>query len=138
MQQTCIWSRGPFPAGEVNDGKLFRGGNIDDPEETWDSEALYSCIPKGKKAIGDSGYVGVPEKCTIAMEEHPKWVIQIINRAKARQENYHCLMKDFGVLYQRFRHGKSAETRMSKHKICVQSVHLILHFDLVHRPLLDM
>lgn len=137
-QQSCVWSRGPFPAGAMNDGVLFRGGRLDEPRESWDPAALYSRIPEGKKAIGDSGYVGTPEKCTIAMDEHSDWVKHIINRVKARQENYHKLMKDFGVLYQRFRHGKTPEDRMAKHKICVDSVHVILHFDLNHRPLLDV
>jgi hypothetical protein len=84
----------------------FWGGNHDEPHEAWDSAALYTCIPEGKKAIGDSGHIGKPEKCTVAMDEHPKWVIQMIYRIKAHQENYHCLMKDFRVLYHCFCHGK--------------------------------
>ena len=134
-----MWSRGPFPAGKVNDGILFRGGRLDEPRESWDPQALYSYIPEGKKNIGDSGYAGTPEKCTVSMDEHPQWVLHILNRAKARQENYHSLMKDFGVLYQRFRHGKkSAASRLEKHEKCVNAVHVVLYFDLKHRPLQDV
>lgn len=138
FQQSCVWSRGPFPAGNTNDGVLFRGGKLDEPSESWYPEALYSQLAERQKAIGDSGYVGTPEKCTVAMDEHPKWVKDIINRAKAREENYHKLMKDFGALKQRFRHGKNSTDRKKKHCVCVNAVHVILHFDLVYHPLSDV
>jgi hypothetical protein len=117
---------------------LFRGGTLDQPKSLWNKNSLYHKIPPGKKAIGDSLYGGMPDKCTVAVEGHNYLTQNMINRAKALQENYHGRMQEFHVLKHRFRHGNaSVEMKMSKHKSCVESIHVLLHFDLQHRPLGD-
>lgn len=135
-----MWSRGPFPAGDplvAHDGCFFRGGSLKKPKSEWDKNSLYFQIPDGKKAIGDSLYAGMPDKCTVALNGHNKVTRDLINLAKAREERYHGHTKEFNVLKYRFRHGSSADDMLSKHKLCVDSIHILLHFDLQHRPLMD-
>lgn len=121
----------------AHDGCLFRGGTKDEPRELWDANSLYNHIPDGKKAIGDSLYGGMPEKCTISREGHARETKKMINLAKAREERYHGHTKEFHVLKYRFRHGKkSAAELLSKHKTCVDVIHILMHFELVHRPLM--
>jgi hypothetical protein len=61
----------------------------------------------------------------------------LINLAEARQERYHGHLKEFNVLKLRFRHGDYADDTMSKHKCCVDCIHILMHFELQHRPLMD-
>ncbi|KAL3795955.1 hypothetical protein ACHAWO_010211 [Cyclotella atomus] len=139
-RQTCVWSRGPFPAGDpavAHDGCLFRGGTVKQKKSEWDPESLYNAIPDGRKAIGDSLYGGMPEKCTVAKKGHNKVTRDLIKRAKAREERYHGHTKEFHVLQGRFRHGSSADDALLKHKTVVDSIHVLMHFELEHRPMFD-
>jgi hypothetical protein len=142
IQQTCIWSDGPYPAGApevAHDGCLFRGGKKDTPKETWKPTSFYNTIPDGKKVIGDSLYKGMPEKCTISLPGHDKATKDLINRAKARQERYHGHTKEFNVMKHRFRHGnRSSDLKLSMHKTCLDTIHILMHFELINRPLMDV
>ena len=99
-KDTCVWSDGPYAAGApevAHDGCLFRGGKADQPKETWKETSLYNQIPDGCKAIGDSLYKGMPEKCTVSMEGHTRETKKAINRAKARDDigpSIWCLCKN--------------------------------------------
>ncbi len=76
------------------------------------------------------------EKFTVAVEGHNNLTQNMINGAKALQENYHGRMQEFHVLKHRFCHGNSSvEMKMSKHKTCIESIHVLLHFDLQLQPL---
>ncbi|KAL7477116.1 hypothetical protein ACHAW6_002928 [Cyclotella cf. meneghiniana] len=49
--QTCIWSNGPYPPGDVgvaHDGCLFCSGTLDQPKSLWNKNCLYHKIPPGK------------------------------------------------------------------------------------------
>lgn len=137
-QQALVSVQGPFAAGAMDDGVLFRGGKLNEPRHLWKKESLYHLLPKGIKAIGDSAYCGMPEKVTVSIEGHSEQSMKFINRAKARQENYHHRLKDFAVLGSRFRHGKSTETKMAMHQMCVEAICVIVQFDLQHHPLLEV
>lgn len=91
----------------------------------------------GRKAIGDSLYGGMPDKCTVALKGHNQVARDLINRAKARGERYHGHTKEFNLLKGRLRHGSSADDALAKHKTCVDSVHVLMHFELMHRPMFD-
>lgn len=135
-----MWSRGPFPAGApevAHDGCLFCGGKVDQPKSEWDQNSLYHQLRSHQKAIGDSLYGGMPEKCTISRKGHDKLTKRLINRAKAREERYHGHTKEFNVLKLRFRHGSCPDDALAKHKTVVDSIHILMHFELQHRPLFD-
>lgn len=111
---------------------------MEDPKETWKEESLYNRIPIPQKAVGDSLYAGMPEKCITSLEDHTKQTRDLINRAKARQERYNGHTKEFYILKYRFRHGdKNWQVKLSKHKAVVESIHILMHFELKHRPLMS-
>ena len=73
-EDNIIWTAGPKPAS-THDITFFCGGtqvsrNRHKNEATWDKNALYFQILKGKKLIGDSGYKGEPSKISMTMDEH--------------------------------------------------------------------
>lgn len=124
-----------MPAGEMPDGTMFCGGSLDEPEESWDQEALYFKLPEGKKAIADSSYKNIDKVTTFAKSKEAK---DFINRAKARQESYNSRLKCFHVLTIPFRHGKSTAEKMALHQMCAEAVSVIVGFDLKYHPLMEL
>lgn len=92
--------RGPFPAS-THDITIFRGGKKGEPK---DADALIHKIPVGKKAIGDSGYKGEPDKIAVSREGDTVEVKKFKARMKARHETFNGRLKSFGILDQPFRH----------------------------------
>ena len=134
-----VWVNGPKPCGLAADSTMFRGGKKDDDEGDLDTTALYHMLPKGKKAIGDSGYEGMPEKVTITRDGQSKDLKQFLGRAKNRQESLHTRLKSFNCLYHRFRHGKSTQNKMELHKMCVEAVCVIVQYDMENgSPIFDL
>ena len=88
---------------------------VEEGEETWNMDSLYyHHIPTGKKAIGDSLYSGMPEKCTIPRNVgHSRLTKKLINLAKACEERHHGHTKEFHVLKYRFRHDMEKNLQMS-------------------------
>lgn len=122
--------RGPFPAGEMHDGTLFRGGKKEVKIEDRDKSSLYFKIPLGKKAIGDSGYEGMPEKVTCTRHGQSKELKQFLGRAKNRQETLHAKLKSYRILGTTFRHGKKGtQDKMDLHKMCVEAICVVVQYD---------
>ena len=121
----------------MHDGTMFRGGKKADKQ--LDKAALYHILPTGKKAIGDSGYEGMAEKVTITRHGQSKELKQLLGRAKNRQESLHSRLKSFNCLYHRFRHGTSTQDKMDLHKMCVESVCVIVQYDMENgSPIFDL
>ncbi len=134
----CVWKRGPFKPSH-HDKPIFCGAdNKDTPKEEWDRSALYFQLPKGKKAIADSAYEGIPEKVTVKRDGQDRDVFDFIDRAQNRQEAYHGRLDAYAILRHRFRHGSSTEKKMELHNLCVEALMVVLHFDLHHRPLWEI
>ena len=134
-----VWVNGPKPCGLSSDSTMFRGGKKDDEEGDLDTTALYHMLPEGKKAIGDSGYEGMPEKVTITRDGQSKDLKQFLGRAKNRQESLHTRLKSFNCLYHRFCHGKSTQNKMELHKMCVEAVCVIVQYDMENgSPIFDL
>lgn len=98
-----VWMKGPIPAGEKHDITIFRGGKPEHGKDTWDKNSLYFKMPRGKKAVGDSGYGGEPKRVTISKPQHSPGLRMFLARAKNRQETFHTRLKFFNILGQRFR-----------------------------------
>lgn len=64
-----VSTNGPHPASK-HDMTIFRGGTTKEKKENWEKNSLYFKIPEGKRAIGDSGYAGEPEKNAISLPGH--------------------------------------------------------------------
>ena len=134
---------GPVKAGEMHDRTLFCGGTLDhktmkERRDNWDNASLYFRLPAGKKAIGDSGYKGIPEKVTITLDGHSKRAKDFINRAKARQESYNWRLKTYRVLRSPFRHGKTTAKKLAMHKMCAEAVSVMVQYDLKHNPIMQL
>ena len=50
-------------------------------------------------------------------------------RVLQREESLHIRMKSFNILENRFQHGKSTETKMDLHGICVSAISVIIQYD---------
>lgn len=150
----------------MDDITFFRGGKTKESKDTWDKSALYAQLPPGKRVITDSGYLGEPEKVLLTKGEHDSEMKRFIGRAKARQESLHTRLKSFSkfllkiphtvycqhnikhshfslfvidILKNRFRHGKSTELRFKLHQMVVESICVIVQFDLENgHPLMDV
>jgi hypothetical protein len=130
-RDALVWMRGPFYAS-IHDINIFRGGKANEKKH-WDKKSLYHKLPKGTKAIGDSGYAGEPTKITIAKQQHTEEFREFISRAKCRQEAFHSRLKFFNVLTHRFRHG------VEKHQMCVEAVAVVVQYNMENgHPLMDL
>ena len=129
LRRSCIvWVNGTKQASK-HDMNVFRGGKASE-EEKWDKKALYFLVPPGKRGIGDSGYAGEPDKLTVTRGEHSREFKKFLGRAKNRQESMHTRLTSFGVLSQRFRHGKGTKDKMEFHQMCCEAVCVIVQYDL--------
>jgi hypothetical protein len=130
--------RYPFPAAEKHDKTVFCGGTNKQPREQWDRNSLYHHIPKGKKALGDSAYEGVPEKVTVKRAGQDKEVQDLIDLALCRQETFHGRLRNFAILRNCFRHGKSTKDKMEIHETVSDAVLVITMYDLEYHPLFEV
>jgi hypothetical protein len=138
-----IWIAGPKHAS-THDITFFCGGtqvstNRYKNEATWDKNALYFQIPKGKKLIGDSGYSGEPSRISVTVVEHSAEVKEFFARAKSRQETINTRLKFFNILGDHFHHGKGAENKLRVHQTCFEAVCVLVHYDMENRhPLMEV
>ena len=122
-----VWTRGPFVAS-IHDINVFCGGDKED-KANWDRESLYFKMPHEMRAVGDSGYGGEPDKITIYKSEHSKEMREFLAHAKNREESLHSRFSSFGVLKERFRHGKGTQNKMDFHQSCAEAVCVIVQYD---------
>ena len=92
-----VWINGPFPAS-THDITIFR--SKDNP-----ADGLMARIPYGKRAVGDSGYGGEPEKVAITRRGDDAETKKFKARVKSRHENFNGRLKNFRILLLPFRHG---------------------------------
>jgi hypothetical protein len=96
-QNQLVWINGPFPASR-HDITTFRSAN--EP-----ANGLKAKIPDGKRAIGDSGYKGEPDKVSITREGHSDGIRKYFGQVKSRHKTFNSCLKRFKVLDTAFRHG---------------------------------
>jgi hypothetical protein len=92
-----VWINGPFPASR-HDITIFRS-----PEDP--ATGLMARIPEGKRAIGDSGYGGEPNKVSVSRSDDDKETKKFKARVKSRHETFNGRLKNFRVLSIPFRNG---------------------------------
>jgi hypothetical protein len=127
-----VWTSGPHPASK-HDMTIFRGGTTKEKKANWEKNSLYFKIPEGKRAIGDSGYAGEPEKIAISLPGHSPATKKFFARIKSRHETVNTRFKFFNILSHRFRHGKA------KHKMCFEAVAVIVQYDMENgHPLFEV
>ena len=122
------WISGPHKPS-IHDITVFRGGDASEDKENWDQHALYFQLEEGEKCIGDSGYIGEPDKVAVTKDQHSSEFKEFMARIKNRQETFHWRLKSFNILGQRFRHGVNTEERMRLHQMAVWAVAGIVQYD---------
>jgi hypothetical protein len=117
-----VWIHGPFPAGDWPDIKIFR-------------HSLLSHLSDGERVEADQGYVGeAPQyvKCpgsAYTTEE----VAKMQNDARARHETMNKRLKQWGCLFQQYRHS------LSKHGDVFRAVAVITQLSFqFDKPLYDV
>ncbi len=100
-----------------------------DNSDSWDKSALYFQLGKGEMCIGDSGYIGEPDKIVVEKDEHPPQLKSFLSRAKNRQETFHSRLKNFNILGHRFRHKGGIESKLRRHESAVCAVACIIQYD---------
>ncbi|KAL7552212.1 hypothetical protein ACHAWF_015432, partial [Thalassiosira exigua] len=90
------WINGPKPAS-TNDLTFLRGGTKG-KEKQWDKSSLYFHVPKNVKLVGDSAYLGQPDKVTTTRDAHKPATKKLFARMKSMQETCFKRLKDFKVL----------------------------------------
>lgn len=118
-----VWISGPHVPSR-HDINVFRGGESKNPKD-WDTNALYFQLGAGELCVGDSGYVGEPDKIVVEKDEHPPHLKCFLSRAKNRQETFHSRLKSFNILGHRFRHND----KLRLHQMAVHAVAVIIQYD---------
>ena len=157
-----IWIRGPLPAS-VHDISMFRGQTTEDKKNNKvDKDAFIFHIPDGKKGVGDSGckqYLlficfcsilallsschtidsGEPGKLITTRKGQSAKLKKWLGRVKSRQESFFSRVKSFNVMKNRFRHGKrGTKDKMNRHKLCFESIVVLLAYDIEVNPLFQV
>ena len=83
---------------------------------------MYHRIPGGKRLIGDSGYIGEPEKVSATLGGHAPETKEFFDRCKSRQESLFTMMKQLNILGgESFRHkgkqGEGSNGRLTVHRL---------------------
>jgi hypothetical protein len=120
-QNKLVWINGPFRAS-THDMAVFKK-----------PDGLWSRIPQGKKALGDSGYKGVTESIAIRDDMDSREVKEFKRRALARHETFNGRIKTFSILDNKFRHS------LEKHQTVMEAICVITQYDLENgNPLFDV
>ena len=91
------------------------------------------CYPSLPTDSGEPGKIITTRKGQSA--ELKKWM----GRVKSRQETFFSRVKSFNIMKNRFRHGKcGAKDKMNRHKLCFESVVVLLAYDIEVNPLFEV
>jgi hypothetical protein len=143
VKDRIVWTSGPYPAAS-HDITIFRGGTKKNGKATWRQSSLYHRMRAGKRLVGDSGYVGEPDKISTTLAGHSPETKELFARFKSRQETLFRGYKALGIMGgEPFRHkgkqgGGSAE-RLAVHKLVFRAVTVAMQYNLENgRPLFDV
>eukprot|EP00984_Skeletonema_dohrnii_P031746 scaffold24661_cov71-Skeletonema_dohrnii-CCMP3373.AAC.2 len=118
---------------------MFRGCTTEQKKQKKiDKNAFIFHIPPGKKGVGDSDS-GEPSKIITTRNGQSVELKKWLGRVKSRQETFFSRVKSFNVMKNRFRHGKrGTKDKMNRHKLCFESVVVLLAYDIEINPLFEV
>ena len=122
------WTNGPEPP-TTHDLTFLRGGNAGERSK-WKKTALYFNIPPNVRLVGDSAYVGQPDKVSTTKDAHSKQAKQLFGRMKSMQETVFKRLKDFKVLGETFRHGRGTQDKLEKLKMVFEATAVLMEYDI--------
>lgn len=105
--------------------------------------AEFGTIQFGKRVVGDSGYVGEPDKVSTTLAGHSDATKELFARLKSRQETLFRGYKALGIMGGKpFRHkgkqGGGSEERMAVHRLVFRAVTVVMQYNMESRPLFDV
>jgi hypothetical protein len=142
VKDRIVWTSGPYPAAS-HDITIFRGGTKKNGKATWRLTSLYHRMRAGKRLVGDSGYVGEPDKISTTLAGHSPETKELFARFKSRQETLFRRYKALGIMGGGpFRHkgkqGGGSEERLAVHKLVFRAVTVVMQYNLENVPLFDV
>lgn len=116
-----VWIHGPFPAGAWPDIKIFR-------------HCLLSHLSENERVVADQGYIGeAPKSVKCPGSAHcTDKIASMQSNARSRHETMNKRLKQWGCLFQQFRHGRN------KHGDIFRAVVVITQLCLKDEPLYDV
>jgi hypothetical protein len=142
VKNRIVWASGPFPAA-THDITIFRGGKAKEKHK-WRKSSLYHLIPEGKRLVGDSGYVGEPDKVSCTLGGHSAKTKELFARLKSRQESLFRRYKSLNIMGGApFRHkgkqGGGSQERMRVHGLVFDAITVVIQYGLESDdPLFDV
>ena len=97
VKDRIVWTSGPYPAAS-HDRTIFRGGTKKNGKTTWRQSSLYHQMRAGKRLVGDSGYLGEPDKISNTLAGHSPETKELFARFKSRQETLFRGYKALGIM----------------------------------------
>lgn len=127
-------------AAAVQHNNLFR---FKSDKNNRGNPRLYHRIRDGKRVVGDSGYVGEPDKVSTTLAGHSDATKELFARLKSRQETLFGGYKALGIMGGKpFRHkgkqGGGSEERMAVHRLVFRAVTVVMQYNMESRPLFDV
>ena len=86
-----LWINGPEPAS-IHDITFFCGDKKGG-EKHWKPSSLYFHLPKSVKLVGDSAYLGEPDKVATTMDAHDPATKKLFARMKSMMETCFSWLK---------------------------------------------
>ena len=108
-----VWVNGPFPCGAFPDINIFRRG------------LKNLLLRSGEKAQADLGYRGEPIVIIVPNEYDSKAIKKLKADVRARHETANRRLKQYGVLFQVFRHS------LDKHKHCFDACDVLAQMEII-------
>ena len=105
---------------------------------------MYHQIPDGKRLVGDSGYVGEPDKVSTTLGGHSAEAKELFARLKSRQESLFRYYKSLEIMGgAAFRHkgkqGGGSQERMRVHGVVFDAITVVMQYGLENdAPLFDV
>jgi hypothetical protein len=97
VKDRIFWTKGPFPAA-LHDITIFHDGTKKNGKATWKKSSLYHKMPAGKRLVGDSGYIGEPDKISNTLAGHSAETKELFACFKSRQETLFRGYKALGIM----------------------------------------
>lgn len=85
IKDRIVWSNGVFPAATY-DITIFPGSTKKNGKATWKQSSLFHKLPDGKRLVGDSGYIGEPDRILTTLAGYSAETKALFVCFKSRQE----------------------------------------------------
>ena len=97
---------------------------------SWNRNSLYFNSPDGVIFVGDSAYQGQSDKVTTTLDAHNPSTKKLFAGIKSLNETCNGRLKNFKVVRESFRHGRSTEDKLSKIKLAFEAAAVLVEYNI--------